>query len=242
MLFFSRCVGNIAGMNSENELSPTMRGYLAEIYRLQENADPDEPYVSTSALADVLFVSPPAVNRMVGKLKEMGYLHHEPYQGISLTQAGNNEALLELRRHRIIEAFLVTVMNFGWHEVHHEAHLMSSGTSEILLQRMLEMAGQPTTCPHGEPIPDANGVLPKIHDERLNKADIGQDLQITRVTTREPDRLEYLEALGLTPGRKIHLLHKAPFNGPLQLKIGDEFRIIGDNLAHLIRVTPAENQ
>jgi DtxR family Mn-dependent transcriptional regulator len=92
------------------ELSATMRDYLAEIYRLSDRGSNEQGYISTSALADLLDVSPPAVNRMVTRLREMGLLQHEPYQGIRLTEEGRREALKQLRKHRIVEAFLVNTM------------------------------------------------------------------------------------------------------------------------------------
>lgn len=218
------------------DLSPTMREYLAEVYRLSDQHDAGQPYVSTSALAEELDVSAPAVNRMVTKLREMNLLDHEPYQGIRLTEDGKREALKYLRRHRICEAFLVNVMGFKWHEVHAEADRMSRALSEPLVERMAEMAGNPTRCPHGEPIPDIEGNLPDLHDFSLLEAEMKVDLVLTRVQTREPDRLEYLAALGLTPGAELQLLNIAPFNGPIQLKLGKEYRIIGHNLGETIRV------
>jgi DtxR family Mn-dependent transcriptional regulator len=215
-----------------------MRDYLAEIYRLSDRSPAsDNRFISTSALADVLDVSAPAVNRMVTRLKEMGLLEHEPYHGIRLTDAGEREALKELRRHRIAESFLVEVMGFGWHEVHAEANTMSSGLSDVLAERMAVMAGNPTHCPHGEPIPDVNGVIERPDDMLLSAAPAGEQLLvITRVLTRESDRLEYLAALGLIPGAQVQLIHIAPFSGPMQLKMGEEYRIIGHNLAEFIRV------
>lgn len=225
-------------MPATDDLSPTMRDYLAEIYRLSDRSTPPNArYVSTSALADLLDISAPAVNRMVTRLKEIGLLAHEPYQGIQLTPAGEREALKELRRHRIVEAFLVEVMGFGWHEVHAEANNMSGSLSESLTERMAQMAGNPTHCPHGEPIPTADGVLAAPDDFLLSDAASENGaLAITRVLTREPDRLEYLEALGLVPRAALHVIHVAPFSGPMQLKMGDEYRIIGHNLAEQIRV------
>lgn len=221
------------------DLSATMRDYLAEVYRLSEQSE-DQAYVSTSALADLLDVSAPAVNRMVTKLREMDLLFHEPYQGIRLTDSGRREALKYLRRHRICEAFLVNVMGFKWNEVHEEADRMSRALTDPLVERMLEMAGHPTACPHGELIPDEEGNLPDLHDVSLVAAELKTDLELTRVQTREPDRLEYLAALGLVPGAHLQLLNIAPFNGPIQLKLGKEFRIIGHNLAETVRVKLAE--
>ncbi|MCB9449995.1 MAG: metal-dependent transcriptional regulator [Anaerolineaceae bacterium] len=220
------------------EISRKMRDYLAEIYRLSDRHPANYGFVSTSALADLLDVSAPAVNRMVTKLRELGLLEHEPYQGIRLTAKGTREALKKLRCHRIAEAFLVNVMGFGWHEVHSEADRLSLGMSESVTERMLTMAGNPTTCPHGEPIPDAEGNLPDIYDILLTDAALEQEVTITRVRIRESERLEYMAALGLTPGTSLHVIHKAPFSGPIQLKIGREYRIIGHNLAEVICVKP----
>jgi DtxR family Mn-dependent transcriptional regulator len=217
-------------------LSRAMREYLAEIYRLSDRGTEDTDYIGTSALADRLDVSAPAVNRMISNLKNKDLLEHEPYQGIRLTETGQREALKELRRHRIVESFLVKVMGFGWQEVHGEANHICRGLSEIVEERMAVMAGNPTHCPHGEPIPSAEGLLPPLSDILLSEAPIGIDLQFTRVRTREADRLEYMSALGLVPGTHFQLIHKAPFHGPLQLKISKEYRIIGHNLAELIRV------
>lgn len=218
-----------------SELSATMRDYLAEIYRLSQNIH-DDDFVSTSTLAELLDVSAPAVNRMVTKLKEMGLLDHAPYQGITLTEQGKIEALRTVRKHRIVESFLVNVMGFGWHEVFDEAHRMSNALSEPIVDRMLEMAGNPTHSPHGELIPNPDGSMPEPQDVPLSEAEAQKDYRITRVLTRESDRLEYIEALGLVPGVEITLIHAAPFHGPMQLKLHDEFRIIGHNLAELIRV------
>jgi DtxR family Mn-dependent transcriptional regulator len=224
------------------DISETMRDYLAAIYRLhdRERESSDDAYVSTSALAERLDVSAPAVNRMVTKLRETGYLIHEPYQGIQLTDTGRREALKQLRRHRIVETFLVHVMGFGWHEVHEEAARISQKLSEALEARMASMAGYPTHCPHGEPIPTADGDLPPLHDMLLPDAPLKTPLHLTRVRTREPDRLEYLAALGLLPGSSVEVLALAPFHGPIQLRIGKEYRIIGHNLALMIRVQPAD--
>jgi DtxR family transcriptional regulator, Mn-dependent transcriptional regulator len=216
--------------------SAKMRDYLVEIYRLSERGVTENGYVSTSVLAELLDVTAPAVNRMVTRLKEMNLLHHEPYQGIRLTAEGQREALVRLRRHRIAEAFLMNVMNFQWHEVYEEAAVMSGALNETLTQRMYEMAGAPTRCPHGEPIPAEDGSIEDLNDHLLTNAPANSHLNVTRVLTREPDRLLYLAALGLVPDAELHLLHIAPFNGPMQLKLKDEYRIIGHNLAELIKV------
>ncbi|MFN8565270.1 MAG: metal-dependent transcriptional regulator [Anaerolineae bacterium] len=222
-------------------LSSTMREYLAEIYRLGDRESQPDGFVSTSALADLLDVSAPAVNRMVIKLRDQGLLQHEPYQGIRLTEMGEREALKQLRRHRIVEAFLTNVMGFGWHEIHEEADRISPTLTDMVVDRMAEMAGNPTRCPHGEPIPSPDGEIPELHDMLIPDAPQDVMLEITRVRTREPDRLEYMAALELLPGTRLQIVHAAPFNGPIQLRLRDkEFRIIGHNLAEMIRVQMVE--
>lgn len=215
-----------------------MRAYLAEIYRLADMAQSSQHFVSTSALAEVLDVSAPAVNRMINRLKELSLLEHEPYHGIRLTPAGQHEALKQLRAVRIAESFLVHVMKLNWDDVHTEAQNISIALSPALLQRMYEMAGEPTHNPHGEPIPDEDGVIHHPDDVLLSEAEANSHVRVTRLRTQESDRLNYLEALGLLPGATLEVVHKAPFEGPMQLKLGTEYRIIGHNLAELIRVRP----
>jgi len=215
--------------------SNAMQEYLAEAYRLAYYQD-DDPYISTSALAKVLNVSAPAVTRMVQRLKEDGFLEHEPYRGIYLTPAGEREALMSIRRHRLVEVFLVNVMRFGWHEVHDEADNLGVTVSNEVVSRMEQMAGFPRRCPHGEPIPSADGHMPRVKDMPMNEATPGMDLVVSRVSSHDEHMLQYLGELGLKPGTHFHLVSRAPFNGPLQLTIGDETCLIGHELAGVLRV------
>lgn len=217
-------------------VSPAMQEYLAEAYRLAYYQN-DNPYISTSDLAEVLHVSAPAVTRMVQRLKSGGYLEHEPYKGIHLTPSGEREALLNIRRHRLVERFLVDVMNFGWHEVHDDADSLGALVGDEVVARMEKMAGFPKRCPHGEPIPNADGVMPRIHDDPLSNKQPGTDWVISRVATHDADKLQYLGTLGLVPGTRLHLLERAPFNGPLQLTVKDKTLVIGHELAGVLRVS-----
>lgn len=229
-------VNRIGSHIMAEDLSINMRAYLAEIYRLMDMQHPTQEYLSTSALTDTLDVTAPAVNRMVNRLKEQGMLEHQPYQGIRLTDKGRLGALQELRYHRIAEVFLVKVMRFKWHEIYEEARRMTPALTDTLIQRMLEMTDNPTHCPHGEPIPDAAGSIAPTHDVLLSSVESGTKVCVTRFRTRETDRLKYIEALGLMPNAELEVYHVAPFNGPMQLKLHGEYRIIGHNLAELIRV------
>jgi len=215
--------------------SAAMLEYLAEAYRLAYY-QPENTFVSTSALAEVMGVSAPAVTRMVQRLKKAGYLEHEPYRGISLTSAGEHAALMNIRRHRLVECFLVDVMRFGWHEVHDEADDLTVALSEVIIDRMDEMAEFPRRCPHGEPIPSKSGTMPRVIDRPLNEASTGSQIVLSRVHTHDTDKLEYLGQLGLRPGRKFHLIDRAPFNGPLQLSLNGGVQHIGHELAGVLRV------
>jgi DtxR family transcriptional regulator, Mn-dependent transcriptional regulator len=215
--------------------SPAMQEYLAEAYRLAYYQQ-DTRYISTSALARVLGVSAPAVTRMVQRLEEAGYLEHEPYRGINLTPQGEQEALMSIRRHRLVERFLTDVMKFGWHEVHDDADELGALVSDTLVARMEVMIGYPRRCPHGEPIPTADGHMPRVVDTQLNHVQPGEDFIISRVTTHDGDKLQYLDVLGLKPGAKVQLVERAPFNGPLQLRLNGKTQVIGHELAGVLRV------
>ena len=202
----------------DDKISDTMREYLGEIYRLGQG----EAWVSTTALAEELNVSGPASVRMVHRLHEGGLVDHLPYKGIRLTPNGKKVALLNIRRHRLVERFLVDILKFGWHEAHDEADSLQKGMTQIIEDRIDVLMGHPTACPHGEPIPDRNGVMPDFEDKPLTVIAPGRKGKITRVRTREPEKLIYLAEIGLTPGASFELVSRAPFNGPLRLKIDQQ--------------------
>ncbi|HUM68102.1 MAG TPA: metal-dependent transcriptional regulator [Chloroflexota bacterium] len=204
--------------------SAAMREYLAEIYRLAEETST----VSTTSLADRLNVFAPAVPRMLKRLRNAGYVKHIPYQGFELTELGRLEALKEIRRHRILEVFLVNVMGFSWDETHELADELSKGLNDTITQRMAVMTDYPTRCPHGEPIPDADGQLPLIADSCIMNLGVGSKGQVSRVRTHDPERLQYFATLGLVPGAKYEILGRAPFNGPMRLRVGVNQVLVGD--------------
>ncbi|MBP6787213.1 MAG: metal-dependent transcriptional regulator [Candidatus Promineofilum sp.] len=222
-------------METRHDMEPSaaMREYLAEIYRLQEDA----PTVSTTSLADRLNVSPPAIPRMLKRLQSVGYVKHVPYQGVELTELGREEALREIRRHRILEVFLVNVMGFTWDETHEHADDLSAGLNDRLTERMAEMTGQPTRCPHGEPIPDREGRLPVVNDVCIVNLGVGHRGAVSRVRTHEPEKLRYFASLGLVPGVAVEIMGRAPFNGPMRLRVGREDVVIGYELMKSLWVT-----
>ncbi|MDQ7026298.1 MAG: metal-dependent transcriptional regulator [Anaerolineae bacterium] len=222
-----------------SKASAAMQEYLAEAYRIAYYQDND-PYISTSSLANVMNVTAPAVTRMVQRMKEAGYLQHEPYHGIKLTQKGEREALMNIRSHRLVECFLVDIMGFGWHEVHDSADELGAVVSVMLVNRMAEMAGYPKRCPHGEPIPTADGYMPRIVDYPLQAVEVDKEYIVSRVNTHDTDKLRYFDTLGIKPGATLHFAHQAPFNGPLQIKLTKEAVHLGHELAGVLRVCSQE--
>ena len=212
--------------DKEFQPSVAMREYLAEIYRLQEYS----PTVSTTSLAERLHVSAPAVPRMLKRLRNAGYVKHKPYQGIELTPRGREEALRELRRHRILEVFLVNVMGFSWDEAHEHADEMGKGLNNAITERMAVMTNNPTRCPHGEPIPDLAGNLPEVKDVCIMNLGVGHVGIISRVRTHDPERLKYFKSLGLVPGADFEIMGRAPFNGPMRLRVGRDDVVLGIEL------------
>lgn len=216
------------------KISPVMREYLGEIYRLEHS--PDGAGVATSVLAERLEVSPSAVVRMLRRLDEAGMLTHVPYQDVNLTPQGEREAIRSIRRHRLLEVFLVKVMGFGWDEVHEQAHGLDLVITDEFEDRMDAVSGYPTHCPHGDPIPTKDGRIAEVNDQPLLEAPVGGSGVIRRVKTDDGEKLRYLAELGLVPGTPIRVLHRARFNGPLRLQAGKQEHVIGTELAQVMRV------
>jgi DtxR family Mn-dependent transcriptional regulator len=174
---------------------------------------------------------------MLKRLKSAGFVKHVPYQGVELTELGRQEALQEIRRHRTLEVFLVNIMGFTWDEAHQHADDLGKGLNDALAERMAEMTGYPQRCPHGEPIPDAHGELPKLNDTCIINLAIGHKGQVSRVRTHEPDKLQYFASLGLVPGTVFEIVGRAPFNGPMRLRVEREDVVLGAELIKLLWVT-----
>ena len=214
------------------QTTPTMREYLGEVYRLEHSRQG----VTTGALAERLDVSSPAVVRMLRKLDQAGLVRHKPYEGVALTHAGELEALRSIRRHRLLEAFLVDVMRFGWHEVHDHAHGLESAINDEFEDRMDELCGHPATCPHGDPIPTKDGHMPTTRDEPLTELQTGAGGTLRRVKTDDPDKLRYCAELGLVPGASLAVVNRAPFNGPIRVRANGQEHVLGAELAMALRV------
>lgn len=212
--------------------TPAMRRYAAEVYRLQQ----DLPVVGLPELSQTVEASLQATARMVARMKELGYLEHEPYRGVRLTQEGERIAMPSLRRHRMVEVFLVKVMGYDWAAAHTLADVFERGVNDEIEERIDELSGHPSRCPHGEPIPSKDGVMPDIIDEPLLEVPSGSDCVVSRVRTHDLDKLRYIAELVLVPGTPFHLLSCAPFRGPLRLQMKPHDPVIGYELAESLWV------
>ncbi|MXW17586.1 MAG: metal-dependent transcriptional regulator, partial [Gemmatimonadetes bacterium] len=179
-------------------LSPSVEDYLKAVYSLNEGGRA----AGTNELARVLAVQPGSVSGMIRRLAGEGLLQHEPYRGVRLTEEGSREALKILRRHRIIESFLVQRLGYDWDDVHAEAERLEHAASERLIEAMAEALGHPATDPHGAPIPTRAGGIDPVPANRLDEVAAGSRITVRSVADEDPVRLRYLKSVGLVPGAR----------------------------------------
>src|SRR6187200_1446976 len=183
--------------------SSTVVNYLKAIHQGQSTLGPDARLVSMGQVASALNVTPGTATTMVKALAESGLVEYEPYAGVRLTAAGEKLANLVLRRHRLVELFLVQVMGLRWDEVHEEAEQLEHVVSERLIERMDDMLGRPQVDPHGDPIPDATGAVAHRPQHTLMSCPIDVPLTVSRVTDQDAAFLRFLETHGLKPGQQV---------------------------------------
>ena len=214
----------MAGSRSANLPIPRMPTSTVEDYLkcilLEEEGSASE-LVSTGQIATALDVAPGTVTAMMKTLSESGLVAYEPYSGVSLTPAGRQLALHVLRRHRLIELFLVQVMKMDWSEVHGEAERLEHVVSDALIQRMDEMLGHPATDPHGDPIPDASGVVAETAVASLLTCPMGQSVRVARVMDQTPRFLQFVERQGLRPGIEVEISSRNEAADTVELRLGD---------------------
>jgi DtxR family Mn-dependent transcriptional regulator len=214
--------------------SPAVEDYLKAIYQLSR----DGQSASTSAIADHLGVAGGSVTGMVKRLAEQGLVEHTRYYGARLTTEGTRTAVRTIRRHRILEAFLVHVLGYSWDRVHAEAEQLEHSASEELIDRMASVLGEPEADPHGAPIPTAAGVFNDVHLPSLADLPVGSAAKLRQVPDEDPAQLRYFAELGLVPGADVELVDRAPFNGPLTVRVDGTDQVVGSEIARKIQVEP----
>ena len=185
--------------------SSTVENYLKAIFQGQSSLGRDQRLVPMGQVASTLGVTPGTATTMVKALAESGLAEYEPYSGVRLSAAGEKLAGLVLRRHRLVELFLVQVMGMRWDEVHDDAEQLEHVVSERLIERIDEMLGHPTHDPHGDPIPNPDGAIPKKELESLLTCPTGTPLRVTRIADQDPAFLRFIETNGLKPGQPVEV-------------------------------------
>jgi DtxR family Mn-dependent transcriptional regulator len=199
-------------------ISHAVEDYLKAIYELEE----DFGKVSTTALADKLAVAPASVTGMLQKLAESRprLVNYERHHGVGLTPAGRKIALEIIRHHRLIELYLAEELGFAWDRVDAEAEKLEHVISEEFEDKIAERLGNPTTDPHGDPIPTKEGTVAEKSRITLTETTAGQTVRVARVRDDDPALLRYLAELGIIPDATVTVAEKAPFDGPLHVCVG----------------------
>jgi DtxR family transcriptional regulator, Mn-dependent transcriptional regulator len=203
-------------------LSYTEENYLKAIYRLSEGGT---KAVSTNEIAEVMSTKAASVTDMVKKLSGKELISYEPYYGAKITKSGKTEALMVIRKHRLWETFLVNKLNFNWDEVHEVAEQLEHIHSPLLIEKLDEFLGYPTSDPHGHPIPDKNGKVQHIRQIPLAEAFQGKKAIVRSVTDSSPSYLQYLSKVGVYIGASVTVLEKIEFDGSLEIMIDNKKRV-----------------
>ncbi len=219
--------------SSDAEPSRAAEDYLKAIYKLQQTTGSS---VSTSELADELGRSAASVTNMVKSLAEQDLVEHVPYYGVRLTEEGESAALRIIRRHRVIESYLIEQLGYTWDGVHAEAERLEHAASDDLIDRMAGAMGDPSFDPHGSPIPSAEGDIEERPITRLTEVQEEVPAVVREVADEDPERLREAGALGLFPGTRVVVIRE---NGPVEgltVRVGGEARTVDEELASAISV------
>jgi len=217
------------------KLSRSVEDYLKAVFSLTERGEP----ASTSAIAHALEVQPASVTGMIKRLAESGLLEHVPYRGVRLTDRGTREALGIIRRHRILETYLVERLGYAWEDVHAEAERLEHAASDQLIERMAHALEDPSHDPHGAPIPTPTGEIETTDFATLADTPLGQNVHIRAVADEDPERLRYMEAKGLLPGVRLRVVGREPPAGPVTVRVSGSRgpdQVVGRELASRIFV------
>jgi DtxR family Mn-dependent transcriptional regulator len=214
--------------------------YLKTIYEIQQQGG----RAKTSTLAQVLGVTAGSVTDMIKRLSKMRpkLVSHELHKGVALTSSGKKAALNVLRRHRLLETFLHRVLGFSWDEVHDEAEKLEHHISDRLTDAIAEYLNHPQYDPHGDPIPEKSGKMKAKNYRTLLTTPVGDTVRIARVSHTDSELLRYLDQLGIGLETIVTVVEKAPFDGPISIRVGPQrqapIRTLGINVADDIMVDP----
>ena len=221
--------------------SSTVENYLKAIYMAQSAESDGKRLVPMGQLAHVLGVVSGTATTMVKALAESGLVTYEPYAGVRLTAAGRKLAALVLRRHRLMELFLVQVLGMSWDEVHDEAERLEHAASDNLIDRIDAMLGRPSADPHGDPIPDPEGAVVAQEYSTLLTCPVGAPVVVIRVIDQDAEFLRFLESSDLKPGQAVRVeVRDAAADQVVVRGKNDRQIMIGMRAAAKLQVAPAD--
>lgn len=218
-------------MSHEFFTAPEM--YLKTIYNLELRSGA----ARTGDIAKILNITPGSVTNTLEVLEGKGLVAREPYKGVNLTDQGRKLALSVFRRHRLAERLLVDILHMDWAESHGEACRLEHSISDAVASSIQKMLDDVKTCPHGNPIPDENGFMAPVKSDALSNLTNGEHAVVSMIPDESTELLRYLSTLGMIPGAKIAVEEKAPFKGPMLVKVGDNSYPISLDVASGIYVT-----
>jgi DtxR family Mn-dependent transcriptional regulator len=212
--------------------------YLKTIYEIQQHGG----RVKTTTLAQTLGVTAGSVTDMIKRLSNVRpkLVSHELHKGVALTPRGRKVALSVIRKHRLLETFLNRVLDFSWDEVHEEAENLEHHISDRLTEAIAEYLNHPQYDPHGDPIPEKNGKMKADNFRSLATTPVGESVRIARVHHNDAELLRYLDKMGIRLETIVTVVEKAPFKGPLSIRVGAQrkapVRTLGIDVADDIMV------
>ena len=220
-------------MSKSSPHSPSVENFLKAVYALQQGSE----RVSTNTLRDVLNITAPSVTDMAQRLVAAGLVDYQKYQGVVLTPNGEEVALKVIRRHRLIELYLVRELGYELHEVHDEAERLEHAVSDRFVEALAHKLGDPDFDPHGDPIPMADGtLLPSRHLLPLSDLVEGDSGTVSRLKTNDAEMLQHILDRGFHLDSRIEVVGIDPFEGPITTVVDGERRVVGHGVAGCILV------
>jgi len=220
------------------EVTSATEEYLEIIYKLQRKSG----VATTSDLVRLLKVAPGTVTNTIARLERESFVIHEPYRGVKLTEKGQRIALRTIRKHRLSERLLTDLLNVEWEKVHEAACKLEHSISDEIAKKIEKALGHPKTCPHGNPIPTECGGIIEKSSEPLSKFNVGEKGVIVKITDERRELLEYLSSINVKPDRLVEIIDKAPFNGPITIKVEGESRALSPEIASIIEARKIEEE
>ncbi|OLT32881.1 DtxR family transcriptional regulator [Rhodococcus sp. CUA-806] len=230
---------SVVEQNGEVQLSAVAQDYLKVIWTASEWS---EDTVSTKMLSERIGVSASTVSEAIRKLADQGMVDHARYGAISLTERGRHAAVAMVRRHRLIETYLVRELGYGWDEVHDEAEILEHAVSDLMMSRIDAKLGFPQRDPHGDPIPSVDGDISSPEATRLSDYANGQNGRVARISDSDPAILRYFDTVGITLDLVITVVERRDYAGTVAIELGHEESNtidLGQRAAEAIWMVPA---